>query len=87
MVEEILTPEVIASIVGLIVLVGGATAVGIIAGLRNWLIKGRDILTVLIDTLEDGKLTPDEIRKITKAITDAIKNDPELARQFLNKTE
>ena len=87
MVEEILTPEVISTIIGLIVLVGGATAVGIMTGIRKWLIKGRDVLTVFIDSLEDGKITPDEVRKITLAITNAIKNDPQLAKEFLNKTE
>lgn len=84
MVEEILTADVIASIIGLIVLVGGGTALGIIAGIRKYLIKGRDVLTVLIDALEDGQLTAAEVRQITLAITNAIKADPELSGEFLN---
>lgn len=84
MVEEILTPEVIAAIIGLIVMVGGGTATAIIMGLRGWLIKGRDITNLLIETLEDGKITADEIRRLSDAFLKLIENNPEVAKKLLN---
>jgi hypothetical protein len=82
--HTILTPEVIATIIGLIVMIGGGTALGIIAALRKYLIKGRDLLTILIDATEDGKLSADEIRKITEWFLKLIREDPEAARALLN---
>jgi len=82
--HTILTPEVIATIIGLIVLVGGGTATAIIVGLRKYLIKGQNLLTLLIDSLEDGELSAAEIKKITDWFLELIKNDPEAAAALLN---
>jgi len=83
MVEEILTPEVIATIIGLAMLLGGGTAAGIVVGLRKWLIKGRDGLSLLIDALEDGQLTPQEIKDIMEYLK-LVARDPQNAKAKLN---
>lgn len=85
MVEEILTPEVIATIIGLILTVGGGTAAGIIIGLRKYLIRGRDFTNILIDVLEDGRITGEEVKRITDGFLKLIEKNPEVAKQLLNK--
>ena len=82
--HTILTPEVIATIIGLIVLVGGGTAAAIMTGLRGWLIRGRDVLNLLIDAMEDGKFTAKEIQDIIDYLKEVSK-DPQGAKASLHR--
>ena len=86
MVEHtVLTPEVIATIIGLIVLVGGGTALGIMRALRGYLLKGKTFLDTLIDALEDDSLSPEEIKRLWDALLKILEKDPNTAKVLLNR--
>ena len=85
MVEDtILTPDVIATIIGLIVTVGGGTAAAIIAGIGKYLTRGIDFATLLRDALKDGKITPEEVKDIMDGFMKLIRQDPDASRELLN---
>ena len=75
-IEEILTPEVIATIIGLIILVGGGTSTGILLALKSRLISIRNVLDSIIKAIDDGQITPAEIKDIIEKILVALGRAP-----------
>lgn len=81
--HTIITPEVIAIVIGLVLALGGATTTGIITLLRGWIVKTKTLMDVFLDISEDGKFTADEIDRFWKALQKFAEQDPDGAANLV----
>ena len=87
MVEHIpegLLESILPLIFGIILpIIGGATATGYVL-VKRVLKNSANVLTTLVDALQDDSLSSAEITKLKQALLKLIRNDPELAAALLN---
>lgn len=78
-ISSIFTPETLSVVITAIITLVGGVGGKYIVNLINYVKVAREafeLLSVLIDSLSDGKLDPSEIQKIQKEYKDVINNLP-----------
>uniref|UniRef100_A0A6H1ZHI9 Holin n=1 Tax=viral metagenome TaxID=1070528 RepID=A0A6H1ZHI9_9ZZZZ len=71
--ESLLSPEVISLVISGAIALAGALFGNRVLKYKKTITEGFEAISVILEAFKDGKLTPDEAKRIQKEVQDVIK--------------